>query len=343
MKDYILPIATFTIVLLIIPFAALALSTNVQHAPDNTASAVLPVQTAQPVQATAVEPAAPFKVYHTKTKTVEILSADAYIRGVVAAEMPAEYPIEALKAQAVAAFTYAAGQRAYHQAHPQAAASIGGADVSDDASHYQAYNSEEKARRRFGSDFDWQWEKITQAVQAVHGLALTQNGRLINAMYFSCSAGKTESCQSVWGDSVPYLVGVNSTWDSAAPDYKSTVRVSQAAFQKAAASDYAGTAWSPDPSGWINITSRSDAGGVLSVCVGGKSVSGTSIQSLFGLRSTHFDVQFADGTFLFTVLGDGHGVGLSQYGAYALAKQGKTWQDIVKYYYTGIDITPCAW
>lgn len=343
MKEYVFPVAAFTIMMLTIPFAALAFCTNVQYTPSKNAPIVISAPSAQPVSVSSPGAPEPFKVYHTKTDTVETLSADDYIRGVVAAEMSAESPIEALKAQAAAAFTYASVQRAYHRAHPRAAASIGGADVSDSASHYQAYDSEETARRRFGHDFDEQWAKITQAVQAVHGLALTQNGQLINALYFSCSAGKTESSQSVWGDLVPYLVEVNSTWDSAAPDYKSTVRVSQAAFQRAAASDYAGATFGADPSGWISIVSRSGAGGVLTARVGGKTVSGTSIQSLFGLHSTHFDIQFADGKFIFTVLGDGHGVGLSQYGACALAKQGKSWQDIVKYYYTGIDITPYPW
>ncbi|ADU26343.1 stage II sporulation protein D [Ethanoligenens harbinense] len=343
MKDYILPIAAFTIFLLIIPLAALALNTNVQYNTAKNASSVTQAPPVQPVPVSAAETDGGFTVYHTRTKSAETLSADDYVRGVVAAEMPAEYPGEALKAQAAAAFTYAAVQRAYHRTHPAAAASIGGADVSDDPSHYQSYISEETARRRFGSDFDWQWAKITQAVQAVHGFALTQNGQLINALYFSCSAGKTESSHDIWGDDVPYLVEVSSTWDSAAPDYHSTVRVSQAAFQKAAASDVSGAAFGPDPSGWIGIVSHSDAGGVLTVRLGGKTVSGTNIQSLFGLHSTHFDVQFANGTFTFTVLGDGHGVGLSQYGACALAKQGKSWQDIVKYYYTGVAVTPFPW
>lgn len=343
MKAHVFPIAAFTVMMLILPFAALTLNSNMQYTPSKNAAAnISPTQT-PPVSAAAPAVAEPFKVYHTKTDSTEILSADDYIRGVVAAEMPVEYPLEALKAQAAAAFTYAAAQRAYHKAHPKAAASINGADISDDTSHYQAYVSEEDARRRFGSDFDWQWAKLTQAVQAVHGLALTQNGRLINALYFSCSAGKTESSQSVWGDAVPYLVEVDSAWDSAAPDYKSTVRVSQPAFQHAVASDYAGTALGADPSGWIDIVSRSDAGGVLTARVGGKLVSGASVQALFGLHSTHFDVQFADGVFVFTVLGDGHGVGLSQYGASVLAKRGESWQDIAKYYYAGIDITPCPW
>lgn len=343
MKAYVFPIAAFTIMMLILPFAALALDANVQSAPSKNAAVTISPTKTPPVSNAAPVGSEPFKVYHTKTDTVDTLSADDYIRGVVAGEMSAEYPLEALKAQAVAAFTYAAAQRAYHKAHPKAAASIDGADISDDTSHYQAYVSEETARRRFGSDFNWQWAKITQAVQAVHGLALTQNGQLINALYFSCSSGKTESSQSVWGDAVPYLVEVNSTWDSTAPDYKSTVRVSQSTFQQAVISDYTGTALGADPSGWIHIVSRSDAGGVLTARVGEKLVSGTSLESLFGLHSTHFDVQFANGTFVFSVLGDGHGVGLSQYGASILAKQGKSWQDIVKYYYTGIDITPYPW
>lgn len=343
MKDYILTVAVFTVILLIIPFAALAVSISMQPGPSKNSWVSAPVQVAQPASVPEAQADGTFRVYLSKSKTVVTLSADDYVRGVVAAEMPAEYPLEALKAQAAAAFTYASEQRAYHRAHPRTAAVIGGADISDDPSHYQAFISEAQARRRFGSDFDWQWKKITEAVAAVHGQALTQNGRLINALYFSCSAGKTESSRSIWGDTVPYLVEVGSAWDSSAPDYKSTVNVSQAAFEKDVKSAYAGVSLGANPSGWITVASRSDAGGVLAAVVGGKTVSGGSIQSLFGLRSTHFDVQFSNGKFIFNVLGDGHGVGLSQYGANVLAKQGKSWKDIVKYYYTGINITPCLW
>lgn len=343
MKEYVFPVAAFTCMMLIIPFAALAFSANVQSIPSKNAPVILPAQASVSMAAPAQGPSDVFKVYHTKTKTVETLSADDYIRGVVAAEMPAEYPIEALKAQAAASFTYAAVQRAYHRTHPKAAASIQGADLSDSASYYQAYDPEGTARRRFGSEFDAQWAKITQAVQAVHGYALTQNDQLINALYFSCSAGKTESCQNIWGDRVPYLVEVNSSWDSSAPDYRSTMHVSQAAFHRAAAADVSGAAFGADPSSWLQILTRSNAGSVQTVRLAGKTVSGGNIQSLFGLHSTHFDVQFSNGTFTFTVLGDGHGVGLSQYGACVLARQGKSWQDIVRYYYTGIAVTPYAW
>ncbi len=343
MKEHILLVAVFALMLCVIPFAALAVGIRVQYEKTGYSSTAQTAAVRTAVSVSGSAQTSSFRLYLRKSKEVVTLSADDYVRGVVAAEMPAEYPIEALKAQAAAAFTYAAEQRAYHRAHPQTAAAIGGADLSDDPAHYQAYLSEEEAKSRFGASFQAQWQRISEAVAAVHGTALTRSGRLIEALYFSCSAGKTESSQSIWGDCVPYLIEVNSSWDASAPDYKSVVSVSQASFQKKAATAYHGAALDGDPSGWLTVLSRSDAGSVLTAKVGGKTVSGESLQALFGLRSAHFDVRYANGQFVFTVLGDGHGVGLSQYGAGVLARQGKDWEAIVQYYYTGIEITPYPW
>ncbi|HCC00758.1 MAG TPA: stage II sporulation protein D [Ruminococcaceae bacterium] len=343
MKVRLLTIAIFSLALLMIPLTVFAFNAKPQQSATKNSLLGENKPSAEVAATVNVQSNSVFKVYHTRTKSVEDIPADQYIRGVVAAEMPAEYPSEALKAQAAASFTYAALERNNHHMHPNANASIDGADVSDDPAHYQAYISESSARKRFGDHFTEQWEKITEAVQAVHGTALTRNGNLIEAQYFSCSAGKTESSQTIWGNDVPYLTEVASTWDSAAPDYKSTVQVSQKSFLRTACDAYTDVNLGDDPSSWIKIATRSDAGGVTKATVGNKTVSGGKIQEWFGLRSTHFDVHYEQGNFIFDVLGDGHGVGLSQFGAGALARSGRNWKEIVQYYYTGIAITPYNW
>ena len=336
MKDYRIFVAAFSAMLLLIPFLSAHTGRNVHSQTAKNA------QSAAAAQAETVSSGS-FVLYRSATKTVETLSAEEYIIGVVMAEMPTSYPAEALKAQAAAAYTFAVVRRAYRRAHPAAAKSIGGADVSDDPAHDQSYWSKAQMVQKCGDEYDADLAKVTAAVQAVRGLALTVNGEPIESVYFSCSSGRTESSADVWGNDVSYLQETDSPWDVNASDYGSTVRVSAADFQSAAQARWAKAVLSGDASGWCAVLSRTGAGGARRVRVGGQEVSGTAVQALFGLRSSVFDVSYENGSFVFSVRGNGHGVGLSQYGAGALARQGKTWRQIVQYYYAGVNITPYAW
>ena len=284
-----------------------------------------------------------FRVFQTGTGQVEAIPAVDYICGVVAAEIPSGYREEALKAQAVAAFTYACYQREYGRAHPQAAAAIGGADLSDDSNYYEAYLPEDKAREKWGGSFESKWERIREAVGQVADKVIVYDGKPIDAVFFAVSSGKTEDSADVWGSSLPYLKSVDSSFDASSPDYESRKQVKKADFSAKVRAKYPKASLGADPSKWIADMVRSPAGGVKQASLGGVCVSGGDIRSLFGLKSAGFTVTYKDGAFTFDVKGDGHGVGMSQYGAECLAAQGKTWEQIVAYYYTGVTISDYRW
>ena len=255
-----------------------------------------------------------------------------YLWGVVAAEMPAAFEPEALRAQAVCARTYSLWKlRA--KSHQEE-----GADICADSTCCQAYLSQEDAAQRWGGDADAYTAKIAAAVADTDGQVLTYEGGPIQAVFFSSASGATEDAAAVWGKSLPYLVSVDSPEGEEVPNYRSTVTLS--ADQVKALAEGAGLACdlSGEPSGWLTDVVRSASGRVASLKLGGAELSGGAARSLFSLRSTAFDVSEADGTFTFSVTGYGHGVGLSQYGANALAKQGKGWREILAHYYTGAEL-----
>lgn len=284
-----------------------------------------------------------FRVLRVSTGKIDSLSSFDYVCGVVAAEMPAEYDTQALRAQAVAAFTYACYSRDYNKTHPSSASTVAGADISDDFRHYQSYISRDEAKARWGSSFENEWGKIEQAVAAVQGNAVTYGGKPINALFFAVSPGRTESSANVWGDDEPYLRAVDSRWDTTSTDYRCTVKVKAETLKKNASEKYQGLVFGADPKTWISVGKISPSGTVLSVTLGGKNISGGAAAQLFSLRSCAFSVNYSNGEFVFDVRGDGHDVGMSQYGAQCLARQGKSWQDIIKYYYTGVGIQSYAW
>ncbi len=274
-------------------------------------------------------------VYLSDTGNVVDLDLQEYLCGVLRGEMPPTYEVEALKAQAVAAYTYLVYQKENNYSHKKEAHS--GAVICTDPSHCKAYLSEEDARDRWGDLWYEKYDhKIKSAVAETLYQAVVYDGEVINAVFFSISSGITEDAESVWGYEIPYLVSVNSDFDSEASGYTSSLSVSIDQYKKILA-DFFGCDFSsgdPTPS---NIN-RSSAGGIITVTVGGKTLTGTQFRMAFGLRSSNIIIDFGDTEVLFTVKGYGHGVGMSQYGANQLAKQGYTYDEILKYYYFGTEI-----
>jgi stage II sporulation protein D len=339
MKDIKLTVAAFITIMLILPAISLKSNVKVQHKVEKYSySPVLEVDTAQ---AGASGPV--FKILRTSTGKVEEVPYVDYICGVVAAEVPASYQPEALKAQAVAAFTYACYYREHNMINPGASAGISGADLSDDYRHYDAYISKQEAQTKWGSSFDGDWSKIVSAVDAVKNKVITYNGKPIEAAFFGVSTGKTESSANVWGNALPYLVPVNSEWDESSSDYKSSVKVKQDDFKAKVLAKYKDAKFDKNPSSWITVKKSSASGIVLTVELCGKSLSGDDIKSLFALNAADFAVSLKNDMFVFDVRGDGHDVGMSQNGAEYLAEHGKKWDEIVKYYYTGVSISDYNW
>lgn len=266
---------------------------------------------------------------------VVTLTAREFLIRTLAAEMSPTYHTEALKAQAVAAYTYYGRRRATQTDSPEEA--LKGAHFAVTATGFPENYTREALEERWGEQFAANYRKVTEAVDAVLGRAMTYEGVYIDACYFSISNGCTESAETVWGTDIPYLQAVASPGDRLAPGYRSTATFTAEELRAALAAEE-GLTLPEDPAGWLGTPTLSEAGTVVSIPVGNTTLAGTRVRQLLGLRSATFTAVYADGRFTFTVCGYGHGVGMSQYGADYLARQGYSWEEILRYYYAGITV-----
>lgn len=253
--------------------------------------------------------------------TVEEMELDTYLTGVVLAEMPAEFEFDALKAQAVVARTYTMKRHTSASKHSNAS-------VCTDHTCCQAYCTEAEFLAK-GESAEM-LNKIKDAVTATHGQVLTYNGSLIEATYFSCSGGRTEDAMAVWGEEIPYLQAVDSPGEENASHYMDTVTFTAAEFQQMLGLDLNGSTGA-----WIGDITYTDGGGVDTIIIGDSLFKGTEVRKLLGLRSTAFVITAVGNTVTVTTKGYGHRVGMSQYGADAMAVSGMDYQQILSYYYKG--------
>ena len=267
-----------------------------------------------------------------KDGTVEELTLSDYLWRVAAAEMPASFEVEALRAQAVCARTYSLWKQAAgsHQAN--------GADVCTDPSCCQAYITPENAAQKWEDAASAYTAKIAGAVADTDGYVLTYEGALIQAVFFSSANGSTAGAEEVWGSSLPYLTPVDSPEGDEVPNYRTAVTLTAEEVRALVQGAGLGCDLSGAASTWFQNLKRTASGRVASVELGGAELSGGAARGLFSLRSASFDVAEADGVFTFSVTGYGHGVGMSQYGANTLAGEGSGWREILVHYYTGTEI-----
>ena len=274
------------------------------------------------------------KLYLHKSGKVESVNAYDYIRGVVFAEMPVSFESEALKAQAVAAFTYTVNKMEYTKTNPDSDIGHNGAYVCDNSNHCKAYMSMDEVKKRF-SDADV--KKISDAVSDVFGKVITYNGKPISAVFHGVSAGKTASALEVWGSEVAYLKSVECELDKSSPDFKSTVTLSKKEFSDIVQGSLSLTLGS-DINSWIGQTKLFDSGYVNTVTIGGTAYSGSYLRQIFSLKSACFEIKVKDEKIVFYVSGYGHGAGMSQYGANEMAKKGSNYKQILEYFYTDTSI-----
>lgn len=281
-----------------------------------------------------------FRIKNLTTGEVETVSVRDYVIGAVACEMPASFSVEALKAQAVAAHTYALRRKldAAKQADPM----LEGADFEADPSNYKGYMTEDLARIWFGDNFDVYWNRITSACEEVLSKVLVYEKEPIIAAYHSMSAGLTESAETVWQKSVPYLVPVESTGDTLARNYEVETDILMDEVKGLLVAKYPDIKLPTDKTKWFAIKSRSESGTITELAAGDVTMTGQEAREMFSLRSANFTVEYANGKFTFTTLGYGHGVGLSQYGADYMARQGSTYDEILAHYYTGATLADVA-
>lgn len=297
----------------------------------SSGSGGLPQQTAAPVSGPVHQSSVEVKVYRQEKKTVETLPLEAYIEGVVAAEMPAEFEMEALKAQAMAARTYIIRRLKSQQFDDVP----GGAQVTDTVKH-QAFVDEEQRRENWKEQFTWKNNRIRQAVLATAGVVLTYDGQPIDATFFSTSNGFTENASEYFESPVPYLKSVASPWDIQSPRYENTVKIGLAELEKRLGVKLANTA--STSGNWYQILERTTGNRVGKVSIGGKEFSGREFREKLGLHSSAFTMELRGSDVYITTKGYGHGVGMSQWGANGMAKTGKTAEQIVKYFYQGVHL-----
>lgn len=251
---------------------------------------------------------------------VQELDLEDYITGVVAGEMPASFDMEALKAQAVASRTYALYKKR---------SSNGIYDLTDNTNS-QVYITEDDMRTKWGSGFDKYYGRVKKATDETKGKVLTYGGEVIEAFYFAMSSGNTQEASTVFNEKRDYLKSVESKYDnSSLKNYEVTVELFIADFISKLS-----LGCTPTKPDYINYN---DTGHVDKISICSKEFKGTAFRSLLGLRSTNFTIDISDKVRI-TTKGYGHGVGMSQYGANGYASIGYTYEDILKHYYTGVEI-----
>lgn len=271
------------------------------------------------------------RVFLANENTAVDINFRDYITGVVAAEMPAEFHEEALSA-----LTCAAATLARLKMNSEGEESLKGAVISTDPKKHQAYITKEEMKKRWKGDFDTYYEKLTAAVDKAIDYSLTYDGKLITPAYHAISTGLTEDAENVWSNSAPYLVSVKSPGDTEAPGYETKITLSFDEFRERIEEN--GAKPGDDITKWLGKGEYTKAGTLKSITIGGKIFSGAKLREIFSLRSAAITLSMTkDGVTLLTK-GYGHGVGLSQHGANALAKKGFSWQEILKHYYTGVKI-----
>lgn len=280
------------------------------------------------------ETAAVFRVL-CGDEVVSLDERDFLIRTLAMEMSPATHE-EALKAQTVAAYTYYARRREAQS--KKADPDLKGADFATPNDKFPNEYSEEKLRERWGKQYDENYAKIAAAVEAVHGVTITHNGALIDAVYHAISSGSTESADTVWGSDVPYLQAVASPGDRLSQGFESESRHTVEEVRTILTRELPDVALGDDPTSWFGEPTLSAAGTVAQQPIGDRQLAGTRVRQLFGLRSAAFTVTYAESAFTFAVRGYGHGVGMSQHGADYLAQQGYTYDEILRYYYTDVEV-----
>ena len=278
-----------------------------------------------------------FKIFDESTNKILKISDKEFLYAVVSCEMPANFENEALKAQAVASYTYFSRlrEKAENSENTQY-------DFKVNSEKSVNYTTENQLKQKWGKDFDKHYNKVKEAVNSVFGKVITDNeNNLILAAYHAMSSGKTEKCCDVFGGDLKYLTDVESPGDRVSKGYQ-TIKEFRAEDFKSALKDNIKSEFdfANLPNDWIGNTVRTDSGMVKEIEIGHIKVKGVEIRKIFGLRSSNFSIDYNSerNSFIFTVLGYGHGVGMSQCGAQYMAKQGKKYNEILSWYYPGTNI-----
>jgi len=276
------------------------------------------------------------RLYRHATGEIITLPLEEYLVGVVAAEMPAAFPSEALKAQAVCARTYILKRLtveggSVNNPHP-------GADICDDPRHGQAWHSREDLKERWGAlDYYRYYYKVYRAVASTRGVVAVYKDELIDPVYHSSCAGATESAHDVWKFDVPYLKSVPCPYDHD-PYPGETKSFTLEEVDAALGTQISALPVATNVGDIVQVLEYTGTGRPKLLSFGGAKIPATVVRDRLGLRSTNFTFAYRNGKLVYTTSGNGHGVGLCQYGAKGLAEHGKDYREILQHYYTGVEI-----
>ena len=259
------------------------------------------------------------KVKNESTGVITEIPFEEYVKGVVSGEMPANFEIEALKAQAIASRSYAL----YHMNGKEY-------DVTNTTST-QVYLTDEELKQRWKEQYPRNINKIKKAVEDTEGQYLDYNGQIVNAMFFSTSVGKTENSEEVFVSEVPYLRSVSSEWDKESPSFTDSVSMELKDFYNLLSLEY-------NDNLNIEILEKTSTGRIRKLKINGVELNGRDVATKLKIRSNYFDIKKNEQTLTITTKGFGHGVGMSQYGANGMAKEGYKYEEILKHYYEGTEI-----
>ncbi|WCN38080.1 stage II sporulation protein D [Aneurinibacillus uraniidurans] len=333
MKTILYFVVAFIAILLAVPSILVLLHTEPESVPEKAASMQKPSTASSSQVGKQSQPITfPIKVLRVETGKVESVPLEQYVAGVVAGEMPAEFEMEALKAQALAARTYITlriSQKDFSDVPKQGY-------VTDTVKH-QVYLDDKQRRARWGSTYAWKNERIVRAVQETAGQVLTYENQPINATFFSTSNGYTENAEDYWGSKIPYLRSVKVPWDTASPRYEETVTIPIEQVEKRLKTKLTIPAGG-GPSSWQKVLSYTAGQRVKEIKIGDKVYTGRSVRELLDLNSSQFTLAIDKKNVVVHTRGYGHGVGMSQWGANGMAKEGKKAEEIVAYFYQGVQI-----
>lgn len=276
------------------------------------------------------------RLYHKEKDIVEEINLEEYISGVVASEMPASFEEEALKAQAVAARTFYMNKRN----NPCKDAEKKDAEICD-TTHCQVYMSKQERLNSWNKkQAEDNWSKIEKAVDDTKGQVLTYGEEVLEyPQFFAISSGKTEDAKDVFSSDIPYLKSEDSKGEEIAPKYKTSIDIPINEFISKINEEYPKVKASKSNIKFlIKINSYTEGGGVKEMQIGEENVKGTEFRKLLSLNSTNFTLEFSDNSVTVNCIGYGHGVGMSQWGANVMAKNGSKYDEILKHYYYGIEI-----
>ncbi len=280
----------------------------------------------------------PVKVFDVRQNKLVEMPLEEYVAGVVAGEMPASYHLEALKAQATAARTRVVKQAASFSG--QGCKNHSGADICTDSTHCQAFLSEAERQAKWGATAQAYQERIVKAVMDTKGMIITYDGQPITVLYHAVSGGRTEDVQAVFSQPLPYLKSVESAGEESSSKYQTVQTFSLDEAAKLLNKAFPGANLLADTLALqVSIETRSETGRASEMRVGDLIVAAKDFRTALSLNSTLFTISSNESSITFTEKGYGHGVGMSQAGANAMAAAGKAWQDILTHYYTGVQIS----